>query len=137
MPVELRPVRWRAMVRPARALTLDLDRVPWRAWRGVLERWMVQRWMEALALLGYRLAGYACRPSHSGNTHGWVWVDPEPRDCRERVRLQLLLGSDPFRELRNWLRCGSQPYMILFEAKRPGARVTWLEIPGWLFDGSR
>jgi hypothetical protein len=36
-------------------------------------------------------------PSGTG-WHVWVWVSPPPRTAVEVVALQLLLGSDPFRE---------------------------------------
>ncbi|MGH9892342.1 MAG: hypothetical protein ACREA0_10235 [bacterium] len=47
-----------------------------------------------------RCVGECVSPSGKG-WHLWVWIDPPPRSACETVALQLLLGSDPYREAYN------------------------------------
>lgn len=84
------------MTRAQAQVRLDMDRKrrpdPW--------------WIEKmLARAGYILIGYQEARSPSGN--GWhvmLDVEPRPRTALEVVALQLLLGSDPYREAMQFHR---------------------------------
>jgi hypothetical protein len=72
---------------------------------------------------------YSLLPSKSGNKHGYVELDRNINSDYERLFLQLLLGSDPIRELLSWGRVvNNDPTPTLFFENSIPANIPYEEV---------
>ena len=108
-------------------VTVDIDK-PYK----IVKREMPKIVELAEKLLGVQIAHYYCRPSPSGNTHCWVVLHGEEKDCYKRYMIARILGDDILRSLLNLERClAGDNREILFTHKK---KLYIASFPGeWFF----